>query len=74
MAQDQQYEIWVLNGEWVFRSSWRDFEVGLAAARSLSGPVRIMSVSYNEGEVVERSIVVELGSSAGSGTAEVHER
>ena len=62
MAQHPQYEIWILNGgDWVLKSSWRDFDVGLAAARALSGPVRIMCAVYNGNATVERNVVVELG-------------
>ncbi len=66
MAQYQQYEIWILNvGDWILKSAWRDFEVGLAAARALSGPVRIMRAVYDDDGTVERSVVVELGATAG---------
>ena len=66
MAQYQQYEIWIPNaGDWMLKSSWRDFEVGLAAARALSGPVRIMCAVYDGGAAVERNVVVELGGNGG---------
>ena len=62
MAQNQQYEVWILDGgDWTLKSSWRDFEVGVAAARALSGPVRIMCAAYNGNAAVERNVVVELG-------------
>jgi len=65
MVQDQQYEIWILDvGEWVLKSCWRDFEIGLAAARALSGPVRILLAEYDGDAGVERSVVVELGGTA----------
>jgi len=65
MAQHPQYEIWISNGgDWVLKSSWRDFDVGLAAARALSGPVRIMCAVYNGNATVERNVVVELGGTA----------
>ena len=66
MAQYQQYEIWILTvGDWILKSAWRDFEVGLAAARALSGPVRIMCAVYDGGTAVERNVVVELGGNGG---------
>jgi len=66
MAQHQQYEIWIPNaGDWMLKSSWRDFEVGLAAARALSGPVRIMCAVYDGNAAVERNVVVELGGTGG---------
>jgi len=66
MAQHQQYEVWIPNGgDWMLKSSWRDFEVGLAAARALSGPVRIMCAVYDGDAVVERNVVVELGGAGG---------
>ena len=49
----------------MLKSSWRDFEVGLAAARALSGPVRIMCAVYDGGTAVERNVVVELGGNGG---------
>jgi len=66
MAQYQQYEIWIPDaGDWMLKSSWRDFEVGLAAARALSGPVRIMCAVYDGGAAIERNVVVELGGAGG---------
>ena len=62
MAQDQQYEIWTREvGDWVFKSSWCDFEIAVAAARARSGPVRIVLAEYHSSAAPGRSVVVEMG-------------
>jgi len=62
MAQDQQYEIWTRDvSDWVLKSSWRDFEIAVAAARARSGPVRIVLAEYHTSTAPGRSVVVELG-------------
>jgi hypothetical protein len=62
MAQCEHYEVWILDvGDWMLKSSWRDLEVGLAAARALPGPVRIIRAVFDGEGAVERNVVVELG-------------
>jgi len=62
MAQKQQYEIWTREvGDWVCKSSWRDFEIAVTAARARSGPVRIVLAEYQSGAAPGRSVVVEMG-------------
>lgn len=57
----EHYEVWALDsGEWTPKSFWRDFEVAWAVARVHAGPVRIVREMYENGEEVERTIVVEL--------------
>jgi hypothetical protein len=62
MPQYEHYEVWILDVDhWMLKSSWRDPELGLAAARALSGPVRIIRAVYDGDVVVERQVVVEMG-------------
>jgi hypothetical protein len=62
MAQFEHYEVWILDvDDWMLKSSWRDLEVGLAAARALPGPVRIIRAVYDGESAVEKNVVVELG-------------
>jgi hypothetical protein len=66
MAQFEHYEVWIQDvGDWALKSSWRDLEVGLAAARALAGPVRIIRAVYDGGVAVEKNVVVELGAPKG---------
>jgi len=71
MAQYEHYEVWILHvGDWMLKSSWRDLEVGLAAARTLAGPVRIIHAVYEGDVAVERKVVVELGGTAYQGLSD----
>jgi hypothetical protein len=66
MAQCEHYEVWIRDvGDWMLKSSWRNLDVGLAAARALAGPVRIIRAVYNGEGTVERDVVVELGAPEG---------
>jgi len=61
MAQSEQYEVWIWGADrWTLKSSWRDLEVGLAAASAHNGPVRIIRVLYEDDAVVEKSVIAEL--------------
>jgi len=62
MSQHEYYEIWIRPvGDWMLKSSWRELEVGLAAARALTGPVRVVRAVYNGSAAIDRQVVVELG-------------
>ncbi len=62
MARYEQYEIWALNGEkWELTSAFRDFEVASAVARLRSSRVRLMHVIYEDGQVVEKQVIAEVG-------------
>jgi len=62
MPQHEHYEIWILDGgDWTLKSCWREVGVGLAAARALPGPVRIIRAIYDAGVAAERQVVAELG-------------
>jgi hypothetical protein len=61
MAQYEQYEVWILDGgEWTFKSSWRDFEVGWAVARAHTVPVRLIRAVYSGDVVLESNVIAEL--------------
>ena len=61
MAQSEQYEVWIWGADrWTLKSSWRDLEVGLAAASAHNGPVRIIRALYEDDAVVEKSVIAEL--------------
>ena len=60
-AGGEHYEVWVLEtAEWTLRSWWRAFELAWAVADAHLGPVRILRARYEQGEEVERQLVVEL--------------
>jgi hypothetical protein len=62
MPQYEHYEIWIRDGDdWTLKSCWREVDVGLAAARSLTRPVRIIRVVSDGNTAVERQVVAELG-------------
>ncbi len=62
MPRYEHYEIWILDvGDWMLKSCWRELDVGLAVARALTGPVRIIRAVGDGGVAVERQVVVELG-------------
>ena len=62
MPRTEQYEIWALNADkWELTSSFRDFDVASAVARSRSTRVRLMHVVYEEGQVVEKQVIAEIG-------------
>jgi hypothetical protein len=62
LARIEQYEIWVANGEkWELTSAFRDFDVASAVARSRSTRIRLMHVVYEDGQVVEKQVIAEIG-------------
>ncbi len=62
MARFDQFEIWALNGDkWELTSAFRDFDVASAVARSRSARVRLMHVVYEDGQVVEKQVIAEIG-------------
>ncbi len=62
MARTEQYEIWAANGEkWELTSAFRDFDVASAVARSRSTRIRLMHVVYEDGQVVEKQVIAEIG-------------
>ncbi len=62
MLRIEQYEIWALSEDkWVLTSAFRDFDVASAVARSRAARVRLMRVVYEEGQVVEKQVIAEIG-------------
>ncbi len=63
MPRIEQYEIWALSDDkWVLTSAFRDFDVASAVARARVARVRLMRVVYEEGQVVEKQVIAEIGS------------
>lgn len=62
MARIEQYEIWAADGEkWELTSAFRDFDIASAVARSRSTRIRLMHVIYEDGKVVEKQVIAEIG-------------
>ncbi len=62
MPRIEQYEIWAQNGDkWELASAFRDFDVASAVARTRSSRVRLMHVVYEDGQVVEKQVIAEIG-------------
>lgn len=62
MARIEQFEVWTQNGDkWELSSAFRDFDVASAVARSRSTRVRLMHVVYEDGKVVEKQVMAEIG-------------
>ncbi len=62
MPRIEQYEIWAQNGDkWELASAFRDFDVASAVARLRSSRVRLMHVVYEDGQVVEKQVIAEIG-------------
>ena len=45
----------------MLKSCWRELDVGLAVARALTGPVRIIRAVGDDGVATERQVVLEVG-------------
>ncbi len=62
LARFEQYEICTQNGEkWELSSAFHDFDVASAVARARSTRVRLMQVTYVDGEAVETRVIAEIG-------------
>ena len=62
MPRIEQYEIWALNGDkWELASVFREFDVASAVARARGSGVRLMHVVYEDGKVVEKQVIAEIG-------------
>jgi hypothetical protein len=62
MARWEQYEIWVQNGEkWEMLASFLDFEVASAVARNRSSKMKLMLATYEDGVIVSKDAIAELG-------------
>lgn len=58
----EHYEVWVLHdGEWLFKSSWLNFEIAWAVAGLQSRPVHIVRATSHDSGELERTVVAEVG-------------
>ncbi len=63
MTRTEQFEIWTqADDKWELSSAFRDFEVASAVARSRIARVRLMRVVYEDGQVIEKQVIAEIGS------------
>ena len=69
MARWEQYEVWVQKGvKWEIAAAFSDFEIASALARNYSTRMRLIHTVYDEGKVVERDVLMELGARRETGT------
>jgi len=62
MARWEQYEIWVQNGvKWEMLASFQDFELASVVARNRSSKMKLMLATYEDGTVVAKDVIAELG-------------
>jgi hypothetical protein len=58
----EQTEIWERKGEkWEMTSSWREFDVATAVARSKNAPMRLVHSVYDDARRVSEDVLAELG-------------
>ncbi len=66
MARWEQYEIWVQNGsKWEMLASFQDFEIASGVARNRSSKMKLMLVTYEDGNAVSKDVIAELGNTRG---------
>jgi len=69
MPRWEQYEVWVQKGiKWEMVAAFSDFEIASALARNYSNRMRLIHAVYDAGKVVERDILMELGTRRETGT------
>jgi hypothetical protein len=62
MARWEQYEIWVQNGvKWEMLACFQDFDVASAVARNRARKINLMLVTYEDGAIVNKDVLAELG-------------
>ncbi len=62
MAREAQFEVRILvRGTWELIAAFRDFEPAAGMAQLRSERVRLVRVSYEDGNEVERELLVEVG-------------
>ncbi|HEV2989927.1 MAG TPA: hypothetical protein VG759_15900 [Candidatus Angelobacter sp.] len=62
MARWEQYEIWVQNGvKWEMLACFQDFDVASAVARNRARKIKLMLVTYEDGAIVNKDVLAELG-------------
>ncbi len=61
MARSSQFEVWELDERWELIGAFREFEPARGMAQLRSERVRLVRVSYEDGQEVERETIVEVG-------------
>ena len=63
MAQWEQFEVWAQNGSnrWEMIGAFSDFELASAVARNRSSKMRLIHAVYENGKVLERDVLAEVG-------------
>ena len=63
MARWEQFEVWTRNGSnrWEMIAAFNDFEIASAVARNRSSKMRLVQAVYENGKVLERDILAEVG-------------
>lgn len=63
MARWEQFEVWTQNGSnrWEMIAAFSDFEVASAVARNRSNKMRLIHAIYENGKVLERDVLAEVG-------------
>jgi hypothetical protein len=62
VARFEQFEVWQMNRErWEFVASFREFDVAYAVAKNRNNRVRLLKVTYEEGNPVEQEVIAEVG-------------
>ena len=63
MARWEQFEVWTQNGSnrWEMIAAFSDFEVASAVARNRSSKMRLIHAIYENGKVLERDVLAEVG-------------
>jgi hypothetical protein len=63
MARWEQYEVWVQNSvKWEMLACFQDFELASVVARNRSSKMKLMLVTYEDGKLVSKDVIAELGS------------
>jgi len=63
MARWEQFEVWAQNGaQWEMLAAFHDFELASSILRTRSNRTRLIHAVYEDGKVIERDILAELGS------------
>ncbi|HEY6968909.1 MAG TPA: hypothetical protein VJA94_06885 [Candidatus Angelobacter sp.] len=63
MARWEQFEVWTQNGSnrWEMIAAFSDFEIASAVARNRSSKMRLVHAIYENGKVLERDVLAEVG-------------
>ena len=63
MARWEQFEVWTQNGSnrWEMIAAFSDFEIASVVARNRSSKMRLVHAIYENGKVLERDVLAEVG-------------